>query len=230
MWSYFSVLQKTSFLQHVWLRAIYKKQNCAGAPCHSLDFWVVSSCTKDIFPQIPFRLHKRYCLNQTIFQSKNHINNILMSHGQRAEKCHKTVAFSSYLVTTPAQRKQWTLQQHLFILKKLTVISWRQIQNCFKHILLHYFKSHVKLLILHLSEFKCLKGVLKGFTSSFGVPLRLLLMVSWATINVSSLFWNEAKLKLWVTIRCLSKHSYHSSKSRQTASSIFGLLLNVPWF
>lgn len=93
MWSYFSVLQKTSFLQHVWLRAIYKKQNFAGAPCHSLDFLVVSSCTKDIFPQIPFRLHKLYCLNQTIFQSRNHINNILVSHEQRAEKCDKTEAF-----------------------------------------------------------------------------------------------------------------------------------------
>lgn len=52
-------------------------------------------------PQNTFRLHKVYCLNRSIFHSRNHINNILVSHEQRAEICDKNVAFLSYLATHP---------------------------------------------------------------------------------------------------------------------------------
>lgn len=129
MWSYFSELQKTSFLQHVWLWAIHEKLNFTGAPCHSLDFWVVNSCKEDIFPQNPFRLHKMCCLNQSIFYSRNHsdlklkiiywslerncwkeekINTILVSHEQSVEKCDRTLFFSNLSCDYPEE--QWEKQ------------------------------------------------------------------------------------------------------------------------
>lgn len=68
-------------------------------------------------------------------------------------------------------------------------------------------------------------------TSSCGVPLNHLLMVSHVTINVSTLssqMWLDSNI--WFTISYMSKHCYRSSKLWQTTRSIFGPVLNVPCF
>lgn len=74
-----------------------------------------------------------------------------------------------------------------------------------------------------------LKVFLRILTSSCGVPLNHLVMVSHVTINVSTLslqMWLDSSI--WFTISYMSMHCYRLSISWQTTCSIFCPVSNVP--